>query len=116
MKETFFARYERKSTLWKNANMLYKMNDWTRMDCVYCDYSEERKDCVDIGLKATDVNGNDVTERWIDDRYYDRYVVRLYSTHRHGAKSFCFRTKDEANRFFLSVKNDKVFSNWKRVS
>ena len=39
MKETLIAEYSRKSTLWKNANYFYIAQDWTKMECLYIDYT-----------------------------------------------------------------------------
>lgn len=115
MKEKLLAVYERKSTLWKNANAFYKMQDWTRMECKERDYTEEIQSIYDEGFKWIDRAGNDVTESEIKKRYRP-FLITLINERKTNEKCFWFDTKEDANRFFVQVLHDKVFSNWKRVA
>ena len=107
MKKTVFATYERKSTLWKNANAFYKAQDWTKMECWFADYSAMR-----MRGKVLDEQGNDITETYLADRY----VITLTNKRGTNSKSFEFATREEANSFFKEIKNHKNLPGWKKVS
>lgn len=66
MKQTLIATYERESTLWKNANAFYHMQDWTLMECIACDFSEDIADCEELGVTFLK-NGVDVTDEEMED-------------------------------------------------
>ena len=114
MKRNVVAVYERKSTLWKNANGFYRMQDWCRMECIVYDYTEEINEIAEYGMRWIDVNGNDVTESQIEKRYGKPYVVNLINERGTNEKCWNFKTKEEANAFFKRVINDKVFNGWVR--
>lgn len=117
MKETLLALYKRESTLWKNANAFYKMQDWVKMECLFIDYSEERKVFEEIGMRTINTKtGEDITDKFIDERYFDSYTIRLTNKSGTNWKSFSFRTKEEANEQFKFIMNDKILGNFKRVS
>jgi len=61
-KENIVAVYERESTLWKNANIFYVAQDWTRMECRVVDYTQEIESCKSGEYRYVDANGNDVTD------------------------------------------------------
>ena len=112
MKRTVVATYERKSTLWKNANALYRMQDWCKMECVVYDFSEELKDIEMLNITWKDSEGNDVTEREVERRYGKPYYITLTNERGTNDRSWSFKTKEEANEFFKRVMNDKVFNGW----
>lgn len=107
MKETILATYERKSTLWKNANAFYKAQDWVKMECLFADYSEHRNRC-----RVIDDNGVDITEIY----WADKYAIRLTNNRGNNSKVFEFATKEEANEMFKVIKNDKNLQGWKKVN
>ena len=115
MKEKILAVYERKSTLWKNANYLYHVTNWTKMECLIVDYSEEIERAEENGLRFTDSKGNDVTEQEMEKRYGRPYEVRLTNARGFNSNSYRFATKDEANDFFKQILHHKILVNWKRV-
>ena len=112
MKETLFAVYERKSTLWPRANYFYVLQDWTRMECLWRDYSEEREDYKDVRVFQGD---KDITEEYNKEHYSDCYVVRLINDRRSNSKSFRFDNKDDANAFWKEVMNHRVLRDWHKV-
>lgn len=107
IKETLLATYERESTLWKNANAFYKAQDWTKMECLFTDYSEIRNGTT----RFIDEAGRDVTE----ELNYDRYEIRFTNKRGTNTKTYSFRTRDEANSFFKQVMADKVLGNFRKV-
>ena len=117
MKETIRATYERESTLWKNANYFYVLQDWVRMDCVVRDYSEDRADIKEMGMHWIDMDGNDVTEKVLAERYYDCYAIVLTNKRKNNTRVFKFRLdeKDEANSLVRAILNHKVLTGWKKV-
>lgn len=116
MKETIFATYERESTLWKNANALYKAQDWTKMECGFQDFSDIRKSNEEIGLRYINRNtGEDITDEITCERFYDRYFIRLTNKRGTNSKSFSFRTREEANDCFKEIFNHKHMHGWKKV-
>lgn len=112
MKQTIVALYERKSTLWKNANAAYKSTDWVKMECKFFDMSEEREWAKESGITITDKRtGEDITSKM----YSDKYNVTLTNNTGKSCKSFDFVSKEEANQFFKEIFNDKILRNWKKV-
>lgn len=116
MKSQLVAVYKRESTLWKNANGFYHATDWTRMECVVVDYTEEIESCRSQEIKWIDINGKDVTEREIERRYGKPYEVRLINKRKTNSHCYSFKTKEEANQFVISVLNDRILKNFKKVS
>lgn len=114
MKETVFATYERESTLWPRANYFYVAQDWTKMECVVFDYTDEIDNIREFGVRYWR-DGVDVTEEEIERVYGRPYMVRLTNNRGTNSKGFCFATKDEANEFWKSVMNHKVLKGWHRV-
>jgi len=118
MKETLMAVYERESTLWKNANGFYHAQDWTHMECKVFDFSEEINSIRDDGFKwieHKDGKEIDVTEREIEKRYGKPYMISLRNKRRTNTKCYWFKTKEEANQFFIEIMNDSVLRNFKRI-
>ena len=115
MKERVIATYERESTLWKNANAFYVSQDWVKMECIVCDYSEDIKSIKELGVQFWE-DGKDVTEREIQRRYGKPYVVRFTNKRRTNSTSYSFETKEAANEFFKTVMKDKILKNFRRVS
>lgn len=118
MKETLIAVYERESTLWKNANGFYHSQDWTRMECKVVDYSEEINSIRDDDFRWFEIRDGkeiDVTEREIEKRYGKPYMISLRNKRRTNEKCFRFKTKEEANKFFIMIMNNKVLKNFKRI-
>lgn len=115
MKSTVLATYERKSTLWKNANARYHAQNWTKMECKVADYSEDLKSIEELGMRWVDINNNDVTEREIERRYGKPYYIKLTNARGTNEQCFWFKTKDEANQFFKEMLHHKVFNNWVKV-
>lgn len=115
MKETTLAVYERESTLWKNANAFYKAQDWTRMECLFIDYSEDRKEYEELGITVTDKRTNiDITEQYVLENLFDRYTIRLTNKSGKCQKSFSFKTKEEANNLFKEIMRNKILKNFKK--
>ena len=120
MKEQVLATYTRKSTLWAHANAFYKAQDWTKMECIVVDYTEEIQ-FARSGEMRLMKNGEDVTEqeleRWISKCYGRPYVISFYTDNRPtvAGKSYSFETKEEANEFFKQVMNDKILGNFKKA-
>ncbi len=115
MKRTVLATYERESTLWKNANLMYHAQNWCTMRCVVYDYTDDLKAIEELGMRWTDLNGNDVTEQEIEKRYSKPYCISLINLRETNEKCFWFKTKEEANECFKQILKDKVFNGWKRV-
>ena len=115
MKEKILAVYERESTLWKNANGFYHAQDWTKMECKIIDYSEEINNCINGEFRWFDKDGNDVTEQQIEKLYGKPYVINLINKRRTNSKTYSFKTKEEANMFFIRIMNDNVLKNFKRI-
>ena len=115
MKKTLIAEYSRKSTLWKNANYFYIAQDWTKMECLYIDYTDDRAKIEADGVRWIDHNGNDVTEQIVKERYTNTFTIRLTNARGTNSKEYHFNTREEANGFFLKIKNDKVLKTFKRV-
>lgn len=109
MNETVLARYERESTLWKNANLFYHAQDWTLMECLFIDYSDIRNSGIRYINKKT---GEDITE----EMTRDMYAIRLTNKHRNNTKTYKFATRDEANEFYKRIMADKVLKTFKRVA
>ena len=107
MKETLLATYKRESTLWKNANAFYKAQDWTKMECKFLDFSENRN----FGKVIDPNTGEDVT----DSYFADRYRIVLTNKRGNNSKCFDFATKEEANKAFKEIYNHKNLTNWKKV-
>lgn len=113
MRETLLAVYERKSTLWKNANAAYKATDWVKMECKFIDMHEEREWAKEVGVTIVDNRtGEDITA----SRYADKYNATLTNKSGKCSKSFDFTTKEDANQFFKEIFNHKILTNWKRVN
>lgn len=115
MKTTLVARYERESTLWKNANFFYQNQDWTIMECLYVDYSDDRQKIEDDGFRWIDHNGVDITDKILNERYTNTYTIRLTNKRGTNSKCYNFKTREEANAFFLQIMRDKILKNFKRV-
>lgn len=111
MVEKVLATYKRESTLWKNANAFYVSQDWTKMECVVCDYSEELERVREAGTRYFR-NGVDVTDEEIEKAYGRPYVVRLTNNRGTNSRGWSFTTKEEANNFWQSVMNHKVLHGW----
>lgn len=107
MKETVFATYERKSTLWKNANAFYVAQDWVKMECLFVDYSSNRS----FGRVIDTATGEDIT----DSYFADRYVIRLTNKRGTNSRSLEFATREEANEGFKAIRDHKNLPGWKRV-
>lgn len=117
MSEIIYASYERKSTLWKNANYFYVLQDWVRMECGYCDRSEDRKSITDMGMRFINRKTNeDMTDEVVAKDYKDYYFIRLINKRNSNTKVFKFDTKDDANQGFKDILSDKVIKGWIRVS
>ena len=117
VKDTIFVTYERKSTLWKNANAFYKMQDWTKMECGFMDWSDMRKYHKENRIRYTDKKtGKDITEQVINERFSDVYYIRLINERGTNTKIFTAKTRDEANKLFLEIKNDKHINGWHKVT
>lgn len=115
MKETIFATYERESTLWKNANAFYKAQDFTKMECGFQDFSDIRESNEEMGMRfINSKTGEDITEEVTHERFYDRYFIRLTNKSGKNSKSFDFRTKEEANKFFKEIFNHQIIKGWER--
>ena len=114
MKEQLLAVYERESTLWKNANGFYHAQDWTKMECIKCDFSEELEDCRELGIKWMQ-GDEDVTDREIERRYGKPYLIRLINKRRTNDKGYRFKTPEEANSFLKEILTDKILRNFRRV-
>lgn len=112
MKRNVVAVYERKSTLWKNANGFYRSQDWCRMECSAYDYTEEINNIAECKVRWFDSKGNDVTEAEIEKCYGKPYVVTLINERGTNSRSWSFKTKEEANEFFKMVINDKILKGW----
>ena len=115
MTTTTVATYIRESTLWKNANGFYHWQDWTRMECIVCDFTDDIKEIEKIGCRWIDINGNDVTEQEIEKRYGKPYCVKFINKRGTNEKCYWFKTKDEANSFVKGVLRDRILKNFKRV-
>ncbi len=114
MKESVLATYIRESTLLENANFFYVMQDWTKMECVMCDYSEEIANIKEFGVRYFR-DGVDVTDEQIEKNYGKPYAVVLTNQRGTNAKSWRFKTKEEANAFWKSVMEHKVLQGWHKV-
>lgn len=110
MKATTIATYSRKSTLWKNANAFYKAQDWTRMDCLLLDRTEERALAARTGMKYLDETGKDITEAMT----MDAFEVCLANKSGRCTKSWEFPTREEANAFVKSILHHKLLPGWTR--
>lgn len=109
MKDNVLVTYKRKSTLWKNANAIYRSTDWVKMECVLRDWSQEISNMEKYGIRVTcKQTGEDVT----DKIYAEKYVVRLTNNSGRNVQEYSFLTKEEANNFFLGVKNNKYLVGW----
>ena len=118
MKEKLVAAYERESTLWKNANAFYHAQDWTRLECKVYDYSEELQDIEEMQIKWWERrNGKeiDVTEREIEKRYGKPYAIILRNKRRTNSRQYSFKTKEEANDFFVRIMHDRILGDFKKV-
>lgn len=119
MKTTILATYKRKSTLWKNANGFYHMQDWTTMECIKVDFSEDIESIKRLGVRFLERQNGidvDVTEREIEKRYGKTYCIKFINARETNEKCYWFKTADEANNFFKSVMKDKILKNFKKVS
>ncbi len=108
MKEIVLATYERESTLWKNANIFYKAQDWVKMECLFVDYSDNRG----FARVIDNTTGEDIT----DSHFADRYVIRLTNKRGSRTKSFEFATREEANRAFSDIFHHKNLPGWRKVT
>lgn len=115
MKDQIVAVYERQSTLWKNANGFYHAQDWTKMECIVRDYTEEIEPFKSGEMKFINSKGEDCTETEIERRYGKPFVVIFTNRRRTNSKCYYFKTKDEANQFVKSVLNDKILGNFRRI-
>ena len=115
MKTTLIAKYERESTLWKNANGFYHAQNWTLMECLYVDYSDDRESIETDGVRFIDNRGNDITDKIIEERYTDTYTIKFTNARRTNSKCYNFKTREEANAFFLRIMEDRILGNFKRV-
>lgn len=116
MKETLLKAYERKSTLWKNANAFYVAQDWTRMECLYTDFEEEREQIKSTGTRIINsVTDEDITDKFVKERYTNKYVIRLINKRRTNSKSFSYTDKNEANMCFKKIMNHKIMNGWSEV-
>lgn len=113
MKEKLVARYERKSTLWKNANAFYVAQDWVKMECFIVDYSKEINYTREH-TKMIDKDGNDVTEQFIERAYGKPFSIRMTNS-RGRSKGWSFSTREEANDFVRQILRDKILGNFKRI-
>lgn len=114
MKEQVLAVYERESTLWKNANGFYHAQDWTKMECIKVDFSEELEICRELGVRFWQ-GDEDVTERELERRYGKPYFIRLHNKRRTNVKAYLFKTPEEANNFLKEILNDKILRNFRRI-
>ena len=114
-KENIVAVYERESTLWKNANMFYVAQDWTRMECRVVDYAEEIESCRSGMYTYVDADGNDVTEREMERHFGKPYQVVLINKRKTNSRCYRFKTKAEANAFVQCILNDRILKNFKRT-
>ena len=117
MTEKLLAVYERKSTLWKNANYFYVLHDWVKMECTVVDYTEDIAwyNCAERKVTFHDMNGNDVTEQELERRYGKPYHVTFTNKRGNNSETHSFKTREEANSFVKSVLTNKVLKNFKRV-
>lgn len=115
MKTKLLATYERESTLWKNANGFYHAQDWTKMECIFVDYSEEIEPLMKREIWFEDANGNDVTEQQIEKCYGKPYVIQFTNKRNTNWKCYEFKTAAEANEFFKRIMEDKILGNFKKV-
>ena len=114
MKTRILSTYERESTLWKNANAFYHLQDWTLMQCIFCDFSEDITECKELGVTFWK-NGIDVTEEEIERRYGKPYLIKLTNKRKNNEKCYWFKTVNEANEFFKTIMKDKILGNFKRI-
>lgn len=108
MKDNVLVTYERKSTLWKNANYRYKICDWVKMECIFRDFSDFR---TDDSFELINNKTGEILDK--NDVYCDLYVIRLTSSNG-NVKAFKFKSKDDANNAFLNIINDKTFGGWRK--
>ncbi len=111
MVEKVLATYKRESTLWPRANAFYVAQDWTKMECIVYDYSEEIGRIREAQLRYFR-DGVDVTDEEIEMAYGRPYVVRLTNKRETNSRGWSFRTKKEANDFWKSIMNHKVLRGW----
>lgn len=115
-KYTLLATYVRESTLWVNANAVYKSTDWVKMECLFADFSKERADFDEVGMVVRDgESGEDISAEYRAKVLGDKYVVRLTNKSGCNTKDFAFLTKKEANDFFLELKYHRILKGWRKV-
>lgn len=108
-KEIILATYTRESTLWKNANFFYVMQDWTKMECIKVDKSEIRNSGTRYIEEET---GKDVTA----DYTCDKYLIVLTNKRKTNHRTFEFNSREEANKFFKEeIMANPILKNFKRV-
>lgn len=118
MRRKVLATYKRESTLWKNANGFYHAQDWTTMECLKFDYTDEIKSYEELGIRYIEKQNGvdvDVTDREIEKRYGKTYCIKFINKRKTNDKCYWFKTADEANEFFKQVMNDKILGNFKKV-
>ena len=115
MEEKLLATYKRKSTLWKNANMFYRLNDWCKMECLYITFEEERAEIESGEVTYFDHKGNNISDKIKAERYTDHYTIRLTNEYHTNSQGYHFKTKDEANDFFKEMLDHPTLNGWKKV-
>lgn len=109
------AVYERESTLWKNANGFYHAQDWCRMECIVCDFSDDLAPIKAGEFRFLDADGNDVTARETEQRYGKPYCIKLINKRRTNERCYWFKTAAEANEFFKAIMADKILGSFRKV-
>jgi len=119
MKTTILATYKRESTLWKNANGFYHAQDWTKMECIKVDFSEDIESYKELGIRIMKRENGvdiDVTESEIERRYGKTFCIKFTNARETNEKCYWFKTANEANEFFKNVMKDKILGNFKKIS
>ncbi len=89
-----------------------KEKDWVKMECLFCDYTEEREFASVNKLDVRNEYGEDISERF----FADRNVIRLTNNSGTNVKGFAFFTKEEANRFFKLAYEHRNLTGWRKVN
>lgn len=101
MTEKLIVTYLRKSTLPKYCRDAWaKASHIIKVECLFCDWSEDRKEWGKSGIYFKDKNGCIIPS---DIFRPDVYIVRLTNV-KGTSKDREFKTKEEANNYFKSVK------------